>query len=73
MRGSLSSVKARVDRLARQLVRTGCAVCREDEAAVRLRWIDEEGANDPPESATCKACGRTYQLHHTVLAWADEV
>ena len=60
-----------VERLARQLVRTGCATCREDEAAVRMHWIDE-GVNELPESATCQACGRTYPLKYTVLRWADQ-
>ena len=74
MRGSLSRVRARVERLAQQLVRTGCAVCQEDEAAVRIRWKDDGEVSElAPNSATCQECGRTYPLDYTVLRWADEV
>ena len=37
MRGTLTGVRRRVERLAGQ-VRNGCAACREDEMRVRYDW-----------------------------------
>ena len=73
MRGSLSRVRARVDRLASQLLRDGCPVCLGDEARVQV-W--HHMRDDPPSgtgdglataSQTCTACGRTYALRHLVI------
>ena len=80
MRGSLKGVRARVDRLAGQMVRDGCPVCREDEARTRFCWHDVLA--DPPVSVTevlakepqlktCTACGRTYELTYTVIGWQE--
>ena len=78
MRGSLKGVRARVERLARQVARDGCKACREDEARMRFCWHDvladppvsvaDVLATQPP-SKTCSACGRTYALRHTVIGW----
>ncbi len=78
MRGSLSRVRTRVERLAGQIVRAGCPVCRGDEARMRFCWYDVLA--DPPvsvadvlatqpQSKTCSACGRTYALRYTVIGW----
>ena len=73
MRGSLSSLRARVDRLAGRLGSgAGCPVCREDEARVRYwhRLGDDPpfGPGDlPAPSQTCTACGRTYARQHCVI------
>ncbi len=78
MRGSLSRVRTRVERLAGQIVRAGCPVCRGDEARMRFCWHDvladppvsvaDVLATQPP-SKTCSACGRTYALRYTVIGW----
>ena len=73
MRESLKNVRARVDRLASQLLLDGCPVCREDEARIRI-WNDIE--DDPSldaadrlaaASQTCTACRRTYARRHLVI------
>ena len=78
MRGSLRGIRSRVERLAGQVVRDGCSVCREDEAADRLCWRDTladppvtvtELLAKEPQSKTCTACGRTYALTYTVIGW----
>ena len=78
MGGSLRGIRSRVERLAGQVVRDGCSVCREDEAAVQLCWRDTladppvsvtELLAKEPQSKTCTACGRTYELQYTVLTW----
>ncbi len=68
MRGSLKGVRARVERLASQVVRDGCKACRGDEAKPRFHWQDDELAELPQEK-TCAACGRTYALQYTVFRW----
>ena len=76
----LSSVRARVEKLTGAFVRGGCAVCREDVARMRLCWRNVLA--DPPisvtdvlaaqpQSKTCSACGRTYELADTVLSWMN--
>ena len=78
MRRSVEGARARVKRLASQVVWDGCPVCWENEARVRLCWHDVLA--DPPvsvtdvlakepQSQTCAACGRTYALIHTVIGW----
>ena len=80
MRGSLSGVRARVERLASRLQSTGggCAACREDEERIRFRWHDDlaefprtvaDVLAELPHSNTCDSCGRTYALRYTVLGW----
>ena len=68
MRGSLKGVRSRVERLAAQVVRDGCYVCREDEAQTRLFWVNERD-EEPELKATCTACGRTYEREYTRLSW----
>ena len=73
MRGSLKGVRARVDRLASQVVRDGCKACREDEAQP---WVtfdtgfepDEPVVEEPPVQ-TCAVCGRTYAQTHLAFSW----
>jgi hypothetical protein len=70
MRGSLSEVRRRVDRLAAQLVRTpGCMACR-DARPQRLVW--DSVPMDEPTSVPCNACGRQVPIHFTILRWMDE-
>ena len=78
MRGSLKGVRARVERLASQVVLDGCKACRGDEAKPRYHWhdtlsdsprsVDDELA-ELPQVQTCAACGRTYALQYTVVRW----
>ncbi len=72
MRGSLRGVRSRVERLANQVVRDGCSVCREDEARTRLSWVDWRTGTRDDElqlKKTCTGCGRTYELQYTLLTW----
>ncbi len=68
MRGSLRGVRSRVERIAGQVVRDGCPACREDEAQVRLFWVNDRDER-PQLKETCTACGRTYELQYTLLTW----
>jgi hypothetical protein len=80
MRGPLSGVRARIDRLSARLGQEseGCYACLEYEQQVRFSWQDvlvgpDSGKADmvekQPKSATCGVCGRTYALQYTVLRW----
>ena len=68
MRGSLRGVRSRVERIAGQVVRDGCRVCREDEAQGRFPWVNDRD-EEPQLKKTCAACGRTYELQSTWLSW----
>ncbi len=77
MRGSLKGVRARVERLARQVVRDGCEACRGDEAKIRYHWQDAPRSVDDkldalPPMKTCAACGRTYAVQYTVIGWLTD-
>ena len=70
MRGSLSEVRRRVERLAAKLVgTTGCIACR-DERPQRLVW--DSVPLEAPTSVLCTACGRQIPIEFTILRWMDE-
>ena len=76
---SLSRVRARVEKLSGAFLRGGCRVCREDEARIRYRWVDNREAGGvgsrkdedvtAPPTATCIQCGRTYALSYGTIGW----
>ena len=67
---SLSRIRERVERLNVDASREGCHLCREDEAKTRLFWVEHEvEREEPPESATCDACGRIYALAYVRIGW----
>ena len=69
MRRPLSRLRARVDRLAGEVVREGCSACRKAEATPRYTIEIErpETVDFGPESETCLVCGRTYPLTHVLI------
>ncbi len=78
MRGSLKGVRARVERLASQVVRDGCKACRGDEAKIRYHWRDagslrsvNDELADRPQVETCAVCGRTYPLKYMIVGWGS--
>ena len=73
---SLARVRAKVERLASNVVRDGCPVCREDEARTEYHWDSGGGLDDAPtepRTKTCVRCGRAYQLSCVVFAWQSRV
>ena len=73
MRSSLKGVRARVERLASQVVRDGFKACREDEAQPWVTFdtgfeADEPVVEEPPVQ-TCAVCGRTYAQTHLAFSW----
>ena len=72
MRGSLKGVRARVERLARQVVRDGCKACREDEARLWVTFdtgFEADKPTEEPPVQTCAVCGRTYTQTHLAVSW----
>ena len=69
MRGPLSRIKARVDRLAGEVVREGCPACRKAETTPRYMVEIEhpEAVDFGPKSETRSVCGRTYPLTHVLI------
>jgi hypothetical protein len=71
MRGSLSGVRSRVDRLALKLVpaqAAGCA-CRglEDTPRVVCAYGDE--VPNVPKETRCEACGRAIPLRYVTVRY----
>ena len=73
---SLARVRARVEKLAGQVVREGCPTCRKDEARTEYHWDSGDGLDDAPTEPrrkTCERCGRAYELSCVVIAWQSRV
>ena len=72
MRGSLSSVRSRVDRLALKLVPAqaeGCASCRGQEDTPRVVCIYGDEVPDIPTEPRCDACGRVIPLRYVTIGY----
>jgi hypothetical protein len=69
MRTSLAGLRARVDRLAVRIDKSGegCDVCRQDEKRTRIVW--QAVPADAPLTNSCSACGRSYELTYMTFSW----
>ena len=72
MRGSLSGVRSRVDRLALKLVTpqtAGCASCRGQEDTPRVVCVYGDEVPDIPSETRCEACGRVIPLRYVTIGY----
>jgi hypothetical protein len=72
MRGSLSGVRSRVDRLALKLVPTqsaGCASCRGLEDTPRVACVYGNEVPNIPAETRCEACGRVIPLRYVTIRY----
>ena len=70
MRGSLSGVRSRVDRLALKLVtpQTGCASCRGQDDTTRVCCIYGNEKPTIPQTR-CPACGRVIPVRWVTVVY----
>jgi len=78
MRGSLSGVRARVDRLASRLQQSaqgGCSTCRGKEHTPQIRCVygKESAAADVPAESRCDACGRLITYDYVVIEYHESM
>ena len=72
MRGSLSGVRSRVDRLALKLVpaqSAGCSSCRGQEDTPRVVCVYGDEVPDIPAETRCEACGRVIPLRYVTVGY----
>jgi NAD-dependent SIR2 family protein deacetylase len=72
MRGSLSGVRSRVDRLALKLgplQAAGCASCRGQEDTPRVLCVYGDEIPDIPSEVRCEACERLIPLRHMIVRY----
>ena len=72
MRGSLSGVRSRVDRLALKLVPTvpvGCPSCRGKEEDPKVIVFYGTEAPEPPGESLCEACGRPIPYRYFFIGY----
>jgi hypothetical protein len=72
MRGSLSGVRARVDRLAARLhlsAQTGCSACRGKEDIPCVLCYYGSAVPDIPEESRCEACGRVVPYRYVLVGY----
>ena len=72
MRGSLSEVRARVDRLAsrlHQLAKAGCPGCRSKEDAPCVLCYYGSAVPDIPAESQCETCGRAILYQYVLVGY----
>ena len=72
MRGSLSGVRSRVDRLASRVmpaVPVGCPSCRGKEHDPRVIVFYGTTAPEPPGEALCEACDRPIPYRYFFIGY----
>ena len=72
MRGSLSGIRSRVDRLALKLGSPGadgCLSCRNQEETTRVCCIYGNEKPKMPMETRCPACGRLIPVHWVSVAY----
>ena len=72
MRGSLSGVRARVDRLASRLrlsAQPGCSECRGEEQTTRIVCVYGDEPPDIPADSRCETCGRVIAHRYVTVRW----
>ena len=72
MRGSLSGVRSRVDRLALKLVpaqAAGCASCRGQEDTPKVVCVYGDDVPNVPPETRCEACGRVIPLRFLTITY----
>jgi hypothetical protein len=72
MRGSLSGVRSRVDRLALKLVpaqAAGCVACRGQEDTPRVICVYGDDTPNVPAETRCEVCGRVIPRRFLVIAY----
>jgi hypothetical protein len=72
MRGSLSSVRSRVDRLALKLVppqSAGCAGCRGQEDTPKVVCIYGDELPNIHAETRCEACGRLIPVRYVIVRY----
>ena len=72
MRGSLSGVRSRVDRLALKLVpaqAAGCAACRGQEDTPRVVCVYGDEVPNIPVETRCDACGRVIPVRYVTIGY----
>jgi len=70
VRGSLSGVRSRVDRLALKLVTpqaAGCPTCRGQEHTPKVVCLYGDEVPDIPTENVCDACGRVIPLRYVTV------
>ena len=76
MRGSLSGVRSRVDRLALKLVTpqsAGCASCRGLEREPKVVVFYGAEAPEPPDVTHCEACGRPIPYRYFFIRYDENM
>ena len=76
MRGSLSGVRSRVDRLALKLVplqAAGCASCRGQEDTPKVVVFYGAEAPESPEVTHCEACGRPIPYQYFFIGYDENM
>jgi len=76
MRGSLSGVRARVDRLELQLrppTPVGCPECRSQERDPRVVVFYGHDAPDAPGESRCEACGRLIPYRYVFVGYDENM
>ena len=72
MRGSLSGVRSRLDRLALKLVTpqpAGCSSCRGQEDTPRVVCVYGDEVPEVPSETRCEACGRVIPLRYVTIGY----
>ena len=71
MRGSLSGVRSRVDRLALKLapVQVGCPSCRGKEQEPEVVVFYGKDAPGPPGEVQCEQCGRAISYRYIFIGY----
>ena len=76
MRGSLSGVRSRVDRLALKLVTlqaAGCPSCRGQENTPKVIVFYGPDAPEPPTETQCKDCGRVIPYRYMFIGYDENM
>ena len=76
MRGSLSGVRGRVNRLALKLVApqaAGCASCRGQEGEPKVIVFYGHDAPEPPGKAQCRDCGRVIPYRYMFIGYDENM
>jgi hypothetical protein len=72
MRGSLSGVRSRVDRLALKLVpaqAAGCSSCRGREDTPKVVCFYGDEVPNIPTETRCQECGRVIPLRYVIIGY----